>query len=69
MSDRVWLNFDMSFTGRDRLFVRLEAENTPGFDDATDTEMARLGFEGDSNNKFDISRLEYRFSLNKTANL
>ncbi len=69
VSDRVWLNFDMSFTGRDRLFVRLEAENTPGFDDATGTEMARLGFEGDSNNKFDISRLEYRFSLNKAANL
>ncbi|KYC39110.1 porin [Scytonema hofmannii PCC 7110] len=69
LSDRVWLNFDMSFTGRDRLFVRLEAENTPGFDDATGTEMARLGFEGDSNNKFDINQLEYRFSLSEAAKL
>ena len=69
LSDRVWLNFDISFTRSDRLFVRLEAENTPGFDDATGTEMARLGFEGDSNNKFDINRLEYRLSLSEAAKL
>jgi len=69
LSDRVWLNFDISFTGSDRLFVRLEAENTPGFDDATGTEMTRLGFEGDSNNKLDINRLEYRFCLNEAAKL
>lgn len=65
LSDRVWLNFDISFTRSDRLFVRLEAENTPGFDDATGTEMARLGFEGDSDNKFDINQLEYRFLLSE----
>jgi 23S rRNA pseudoU1915 N3-methylase RlmH len=58
LSDRAWLNFDISFTGRDRLRVRLEAENTPGFDDVTGTEMARLGFEGDSDNKFDVNQLE-----------
>lgn len=67
LSDRVWLNFDISFTRSDRLFVRLEAENTPGFDDATGSEMARLGFEGDSDNKFDISQLEYRFRVSEEA--
>jgi transcriptional regulator with XRE-family HTH domain len=69
VSDRVWLNFDTSFTGRDRLRVRLEAENTPGFDDATGTEMARLGFEGDSDNEFDINQLEYTFPVSDQANL
>jgi len=67
LSDHVWLNFDISFTGSDRLFVRLEAENTPGFDDATGTEMARLGFEGDSDNELDINRLEYSFPVSKEA--
>ena len=69
LTDRVWLNFDTSFTGRDRLRVRLEAENTPGFDDATGTEMARLGFEGDSDNEFDINQLEYTFPVSDRANL
>ena len=69
LSDRVWLTFDISFTGRDSLLVRLEAENTPGFDDATGTEMARLGFEGDSNNEFDVNQLEFSFPVNEPANL
>ena len=49
--------------------MRLEAENTPGFDDATGTEMARLGFEGDSDNEFDINQLEYTFPVSEQANL
>jgi GGDEF domain-containing protein len=69
VSDRAWLNFEIDFSERDRLFVRLEAENTPGFDDATGTEMARLGFEGDSDNKFDINQIEYDLSLSEEANL
>ena len=69
LSDRVWLNFDMSFNESDRLFVRLEAENTPSLDDATGTEMTRLGFYGDSDNVFDLNQLEYRFSLSKAARL
>lgn len=69
LSDRVWLNFDTSFTGSDRLRLRLEAENTPGFDDATGTEMARLGFEGDSDNEFDINELEYSFPVGEAANI
>jgi len=69
LSDRVWLNFDTSFNGRDRLQVRLEAENTPRFDDATGTEMTRLGFEGDSDNEFDINQLDYSLSVNKQAKL
>ena len=69
LSDRVWLNFDMSFNESDRLFVRLEAENTPSLDDATGTEMTRLGFYGDSDNVFDLNQLEYRFAVSKAAKL
>ncbi|PSM47049.1 carbohydrate porin [Chroococcidiopsis sp. CCALA 051] len=69
LSDRVWLNFDISFNESDRLFVRLEAENTPSLDDATGTEMTRLGFYGDSDNVFDLNQLEYRFAVSKAAKL
>ncbi|MBE9020266.1 iron uptake porin [Chroococcidiopsidales cyanobacterium LEGE 13417] len=68
-SDRVWLNFDMSFNESDRLFVRLEAENTPSLDNATGTQMTRLGFYGDSDNVFDLNQLEYRFAVSKAAKL
>jgi len=69
LSDRVWLDLDTSFNGRDRLQVRLEAENTPRFDDATGTEMTRLGFEGDSDNEFDVNQLDYSLSVSKQAKL
>lgn len=68
-SDRIWLNFDINFNESDRLFVRLEAENTPSLDDATGTEMTRLGFYGDSDNAFDLNQLEYRFAVSKAAKL
>lgn len=60
-SDRVRLNFDASFTGRDRLRVRLEAGNVPGLDDATGTDMARLGFDANNGNDIEINDLTYRF--------
>lgn len=69
LSNRVLLIFDTSFSGSDRLRVGLEAENTPGFDDATGTEMARLGFEGDSDNEFDVFLLEYSFPVSEQGDL
>ena len=60
LSNRLRLNFDSSFTGQDRLRVRIQANNVPGFDEATGTTMARLGFEGDSGNQFELSKVEYR---------
>jgi hypothetical protein len=61
------LNFDTSFTGQDRLRIRLQARNTPSFNRLTGTTMTRLGFDGDSNNELEISRLEYRFPISKQA--
>lgn len=67
VGSRVRLNFDTSFTGEDRLRVRLQARNTSSLDRVTGTAMARLGFDGDSNNEVEISRLEYRFPISKQA--
>ncbi len=63
LSDRVRLNINTSFRERDQLSIRLQAQNTSEFNDATGTDMARLGFTGDSDNKLELSRLEYRFPI------
>ncbi|MCY7275533.1 MAG: iron uptake porin [Phormidesmis sp. CAN_BIN44] len=63
-TDRVRLNLDTSFSGKDRLRTRLQARNTTSFNTAiTGTEMTRLGFDGDQGNAIELSRLEYRFPL------
>ncbi len=62
-TDRVRLNFDSSFTGKDKLRVRLQARNVTRYDNVTGTDMARLGFDGEDNNDFDIGELWYEFQL------
>ncbi len=70
LSNRVRLNLDTSFTGKDRLRTRLQARNTPQFSGAfTGTNMTRLGFDGDNQNNVEIHRLEYRFPLTPNANI
>ncbi len=59
LTNRLWMYFDSSFSGKDRLRIRLQARNTPNFSTVTGTNMTRLGFEGNNNNNLDISRLEY----------
>ncbi|UKO97885.1 iron uptake porin [Nostoc sp. UHCC 0870] len=65
-SSRVRLNFDTSFTGKDRLRVRLQASNVvnpiaPGNE-------TRLSFQSGSNTTNDVflSKLEYYFPLGET---
>lgn len=62
-SDRVRLNFDTSFTGRDLLTTRLEASNSPSLKDATGTDMGRLSFEEGMDNNIRLSVLEYKFPI------
>jgi hypothetical protein len=64
---RVRLNFDTSFTGKDRLRTRMQANNMPKVSDAAGTDMANLSFQGESKNQFELSRLEYRFPINNQA--
>ena len=67
LTNRARLNFDTSFTGKDKLRVRLQARNTPEFTDATGTRMSRLSFDGSSVTKdegfevFELTELFYSF--------
>ena len=64
LSDRVRLNFDTSFTGKDRLRTRLQSRNTTAFNSGvTGTNMTRLGFDGDEGNNTSVSLLQYSFPL------
>lgn len=67
-SDRVRLNFDSSFTGKDRLRTRLEAGNVIEFDEPVGAggiglDSARLGFDANNGNDIVVSELNYRTRL------
>ncbi len=64
-SDRVRLEFDTSFTGKDQLFIRLQAQNTPELKHATGTNYGRLAFDGDNDNQFALGVLNYSFPIGK----
>ncbi|MFN9167780.1 MAG: iron uptake porin [Pseudanabaena sp.] len=66
-SYRVRLNFDTSFTGKDLLRTRLEAANNPNLGTALDGgNGARLSFDTDTSNAFQIGRLFYRFPIGES---
>lgn len=75
LSDRVRLNFDTSFTGKDLLRTRLQARNitpftrtgTPGAAGDTGTGMTRLGFDGDNGNDIQLDDFFYRFPVTEFA--
>ncbi|NJL10902.1 MAG: carbohydrate porin [Calothrix sp. SM1_7_51] len=63
LGSRVRLNFDTSFWGKDRLRVRLQAGNLPRLNDVAETDMARLSYQGNTQNAVQLSRLEYSFPI------
>ncbi|MGJ5630440.1 iron uptake porin [Nostoc sp. CALU 1950] len=67
LSNRVRLNFNTSFTGKDSLRIRLQASNLPRINNATGTDMARLAFQSNSDNEFELSVLEYRLPIGEQA--
>ena len=75
LQDRVRLNFDTSFTGRDRLRTRLQAGNVATFGPLTGstspgsniTREGRLGFELNNGNDIELEKLWYRFPLSDLA--
>ncbi len=68
LSNRVRLNFDTSFYGKDRLRTRLEAGNTEGFRrNVSGTDSTRVGFDASNENNVEISDLYYRFPLIDTV--
>ncbi len=64
-SDRVRLNLDTSFTGKDRLRTRLEAANIDNLGGAAPGDSTRLGFGGitGDGNEVEIGKLYYRFPI------
>ncbi len=63
-NNRVRLNFNTSFTGKDLFKVRLDALNTVPFGvPVTGTNMTRLAFERNTNNSLVIGKLFYRFPV------
>jgi hypothetical protein len=70
LSDRVRLNFDTSFTGKDKLRTRLQSRNTTPFNSGvTGTNMTRLGYDGNSNNDTSVSLLQYSFPLSSQTKI
>jgi hypothetical protein len=65
-NNRMRLNFDTSFTGKDLLKLRLDALDITTFgNNVTGTNMTRLAYERNTNNQVDIGKLFYRFPVNK----
>ena len=63
-NNRVRLNFNTSFTGKDLLKVRLDALDLVPFGvPVTGTNMTRLAFERNTNNSLVIGKLFYRFPV------
>ncbi len=60
-TNRVRLNFDTTFTGKDRLRTRLQSRNTSSLSGAaiTGTNATRLGYDGDEQNTTNLSLLQY----------
>ncbi|BAQ60801.1 hypothetical protein GM3708_1207 [Geminocystis sp. NIES-3708] len=62
-SYRSRFNFDTSFTGKDRLRVRIQAGNIRAFDGNTD--MTRLSYDTNTDNDVVLDDLFYRFPIGK----
>ena len=62
-SSRVRLNFDSSFTGEDRLRVRLQGRNVISPATSGGTNSLALNFEGNNDNNIEINDLYYTFPL------
>ncbi|MBE9050893.1 iron uptake porin [Nostocales cyanobacterium LEGE 11386] len=70
LANRARLSFESSFTGRDKLQIRLQARNITQFDggsstrpNVTGTSMTRLGFDGSNNNNVEVDKVNYEFNL------
>ena len=66
-SDRVRLNLLSSFTGKDQLQIRLNANNTFNNAVVSGTNMTRLGFDGNNNNSVVIDKINYAFNFNNAV--
>jgi Carbohydrate-selective porin, OprB family len=62
-SNRVRLRLNTSFTGKDLLTMSLVSGNVPRLDRSAGTDMARLSFDTDTQNRVQLSTLKYHFPI------
>jgi len=72
LGQRVRLNLDTSFSGRDLLTTRLQANNVTPLGGTNSgqllTNEGRVEFDGDSENQFGLGLLRYRFPIGSRTN-
>ncbi|MEM7716328.1 MAG: iron uptake porin [Cyanobacteria bacterium P01_A01_bin.68] len=68
-SSRIKLQLNTTFTGKDRLKTSLKTSNIKSLNSATGTDMARLAYQGDDNNKLELGDLTYRFPIGKKTRI
>ena len=56
---RLRLELETSFSGDDRLRMRLQSRDIAELEEATGTPMANLGFDGSTDGNFELDRLDY----------
>ena len=69
LANRVRLGLESSFTGSDKLQVRLQARNIEQNNNQTGTDMTRLAFDGDNENDVEIDKINYAFNLGDVARI
>ncbi len=69
LGDRVRLELETSFTGKDMLFTRLATGNIVGFGGEAGTPQADLAFDQDEDNDLGVEVLNYNFPINDNITL
>jgi Carbohydrate-selective porin, OprB family len=62
-SNRIRLRLNTSFTGKDLLTMSFLSGNVPRLDRSAGTDMARLSFDTDTQNRAQLGTLKYRFPI------
>ena len=64
-SHRTKLQLNTTFTGKDRLKTSFKTSNIKPLSSATGSNMARLAYQGDRQNRLELGDLTYRFPMGK----
>jgi hypothetical protein len=66
---RARLNINTSFTGFDRLRIRLQNSDIAAVNRVTGSDMTRISYQGNTNGQVVLNRLEYRFPIDNNTEL
>ncbi len=68
-SYRARVNINTSLTGFDRLRVRFQKSDVPGVNRVTDSDTSRLSYQGNTEGRVVLNRLEYRFPIDNRTEI